>query len=69
MLNHAKLHQLHTILDMLYAAYKEGTLTELEYLASVKPIDCAIGKLEMTILRDTLVWQESSLPRTLKPRC
>jgi len=69
MLNQAKLYQLHTILKMLYCAYREGTLTEAAYLESVKPIDDAIDKLEMAILRDSLVWQESFLQHTLKPKC
>ena len=69
MLNQARHYQLHVILKMLYCAYKEGTLTEAAYLESVKPIDDAIGKLEMAILQDTLVWQESFLQHTLKPKC
>ena len=69
MLNHTRLHQLHTIVDMLYHAYKDETLTEVEYLKSVKPIDIAIGNLEMAILQDTLASQVSFLPHTQKPKC
>ena len=69
MLNQARLYQLHVILKMLYCAYKEGTLTKVAYLESVKPIDDAITKLEMAILRDSLVWQEPFLQHTLKPKC
>lgn len=69
MLNHTKLHQLQNILRMLYWAYEEGTLSESEYVESVKPIDSAIGKLEMAILQDTLAWKVSSLPHIQKPKC
>ena len=69
MSHHAKLHQLYTILDRLYEAYKDHTLTEAEYRQSIKPIDNAIGKFEMAILQDTLASQVSFLPHIPKPKC
>ena len=69
MLNQERLYHLHTILEMLYRAYKKEILSEAAYLESVKPIDAAIDKLEMAILRDSLVWKESFLQHTLKPKC
>jgi hypothetical protein len=69
MLKQARHYQLHMILKMLYRAYREGTLTKAAYLESVKPIDDAIDKLEMAILKDSLVLQESFSQHTLKPKC
>ena len=52
-----------------YLSYERGDITEEEYLIKIKPIDLAIGQLEMAILRDTLVWKESFLQHTLKLKC
>ena len=52
-----------------YAAYKNEEITEHEYLQRAKPIDIAIGELEMAILQDTLALKESFLLHTLKLKC
>jgi hypothetical protein len=44
-----------------YKKYKSGNITEKEYLLRAKPIDMAIGKLEIATLQDTLVSQVTSL--------
>jgi hypothetical protein len=44
-----------------YKKYKSGNITEKEYLIRAKPIDIAIGRLEMATLQDTLVLQGTSL--------
>lgn len=51
-----------------YISYRQGDITEEEYLTRAKPIDMEIGALEMSILRDTLGLKESFLPhiQTLK---
>jgi len=49
-----------------YRSYKKGNITEQEYLIKIRPIDLAIGELEMAILRDTLALKASFLPHTLK---
>ena len=43
-----------------YLSYTAGEITEKEYLERAKPIDKAIGNLEMAILRGTLAAQRSS---------
>ncbi len=58
--------QLHNILMKEYILYKQGLISEKEYCIRVKPIDMAIGKLEMAILQDSLVWKESSLQHAQK---
>ena len=67
--SHFKLYQLHVVLNMLYSDYVEGQISEQEYLSRAKPLDIAIGKLEMLILQDTLAWPVSFLPHTPKPEC
>ena len=49
-----------------YISYKQGDITEEEYLIRAKPIDRGITILEMSILRDTLGLQESFLPHIQK---
>ena len=61
--------ELHRELMNEYIAYKDDKITEQEYLLRVKPLDIAIGEIEMAILRDTLALKESFLPHTLKPKC
>lgn len=51
-----------------YISYKEGDITEEEYLTRAKPIDLKISTLEMSILRDTLGLKESFLPHIQKPK-
>lgn len=51
-----------------YISYKQGNITEKEYLIRAKPIDMAISALEMFILRDTLGLKEAFLPHIQKPR-
>jgi len=51
-----------------YISYKQGDITEEEYLIRAKPIDMGIGTLEMSILRDTLGLKESFLPHIQKPK-
>ena len=67
--SHFKLYQLHVVLNKFYDAYVEGLITEQEYISRAKPLDIAIGKLEMVILQDSLAWPVSFLPHTLKPEC
>lgn len=55
-----KLSQLQKILEAHYQHYKLGKINEKEYLARIKPVDEAIGKLEMSTLRDTLFLRGSS---------
>ena len=52
------LQQLQKKLMNEYLAYKDGTISEKEYLARAKPLDEAIGDLEMATLRDTPLWRE-----------
>ena len=55
------------ILEKNYKLYKSGKISEKEYLIRVKPIDEAIGKLEMATLRGTPLWKEAFLHCFLKP--
>ncbi len=50
-----------------YLSYKEEVISEKEYLARAKPIDMAIGKLEMAILQDTPAWKEVFSQLSLTP--
>ena len=49
-----------------YISYKQGDITEEEYLIRAKPIDKRISTLEMSILRDTLGLKEAFLPHIQK---
>ena len=55
-----KLSRLQKILEEHYLHYQLGEITEKEYLIRVKPIDEAIGKLEMATLQGTPAWRGSS---------
>ncbi len=55
------------MLEENYKQYTSGEITEKEYLARVKPIDKAIGKLEMATLQGTPVLQVASLQHSPKP--
>ena len=57
--NANKLQQLQKMLMDEYLSYRAGTISEKEYLARARPIDEAIGKLEMATLRDTPLWKET----------
>ena len=58
--NTNELHQLQKKLMDEYLSYKAGAINEKEYLARAKPIDEAIGRLEMATLRGTPLWKEIS---------
>jgi len=60
MLNTFDLHQLRKMLYMEYKQYKDGLISEKQYLALIKPIDQAIDKLEMSTLPDNPVLKGSS---------
>ena len=65
--NELLLRQLQKKLMNEYNAYKEGVISEKEYLARAKPLDEAIGDLEMAILRGTPVWREAFSQHSRKP--
>lgn len=65
---HKQLFSLQKQLMQEYISYKQGDITEEEYLIRAKPIDMGIGTLEMSILRDTLGLKESFLPHIQKPK-
>ncbi len=50
---------LQKMLEENYKLYKSGEISEKEYLTRVKPIDEAIGELEMATLRGTPLWKEA----------
>ena len=43
-----------------YITYKEGRISQQEYLKRVKPIDQAIDNIEMSTLQDTPALKEPS---------
>ncbi len=57
---HIKLQQLQKTLMNEYLSYRAGAISEKEYLTRAKPIDMAIGKLEMSTLPGTLALKGSS---------
>ena len=61
-----KLVTLHQNLMGEYMAYKNGDITQEEYLMRVKPLDIEIGKIEMATLQGSLVLEESFLQHVLK---
>jgi len=61
------LKQLQNSLTNEYNSYRKGAISEIEYCARVKPIDEAIGKLEMATLQDTLALRGSSSLLSQKP--
>ena len=67
MFNENKLMQLQKELEAQYKRYHSGEITEKEYLTIVKPIDEAIGNLEMATLRGTPVWKEAFLQHSQTP--
>ena len=60
------LQRLHKKLMDEYLSYRAGPISEKEYLARAKPIDEAIGNMEMATLRDTIASIRSSSPCTPK---
>jgi hypothetical protein len=44
----------HRLLEREYKRYRSGEISEKEYLRRAKPIDRAIGNMEMATLRDTI---------------
>ena len=54
------LYHLHKRLELAYKWYKNGIISEEEYLAFIKPIDQAIDGLEMSTLLDSPVLRGSS---------
>ena len=62
-----KLQQLQKILMDEYNSYRAGVISEKEYLIRAKPIDEAIGNLEMATLRGTPALRGLSLPLSRTP--
>ena len=46
-------------LEAQYRQYRSGKISEKEYLVRIKPIDMAIGELEMATLQDMSVLREA----------
>ena len=67
MMNTNPLQQLQKTLMGEYLSYRAGEITEKEYRNRAKPLDEAIGKLEMATLRGTPVWREAFSQRSQKP--
>ncbi len=61
------LDHLHKRLELAYKWYKNGIISEEDYLVFIKPIDQAIDSLEMSTLLDTPVCQGSSSPLSHMP--
>ncbi len=61
MLDTSSLYQLHTMLEKEYKQYKDGSISEKQYLTLIKPIDEAIDNIEISTLQDTLALKGSSL--------
>ena len=56
-----ELLNLQKILMKEYVSYRAGDITVQEYLIRAKPLDKAIGKLEMSTLQDTLAYKVTFL--------
>ena len=63
-MNNKTLQQLQKKLMKEYVAYRAGEISEQEYLLRAKPLDEAIGKLEMATLRCTPSLEISSSERS-----
>jgi hypothetical protein len=61
------LRLLQKMLEEYYSQYRSGEITEKEYLILIKPIDEAIGNLEMATLQDILALRGSSSPHSHTP--
>ena len=55
-----KLSVLRNRLMQEYITYKEGLISQQEYLKRIKPIDQAIDNIEMSTLQDTPALKEPS---------
>ncbi len=55
-----ELYLLQKILENEYFLYKRGFISESEYICRAKPVDMAIGNLEMSNLLGTLALKEAS---------
>ena len=60
------LKRLQKKLEEQYRFYGLGIISEEEYLKRAKPLDTAIGELEMATLSDILVLKEAFAPHALK---
>ena len=60
MFNSSKLYRLQHSLHKIYARYRNGLITQKEYIATIKPIDKEIDKLEMSTLQDIPALKGSS---------
>jgi len=60
-----ELSHLQKVLEFEYLLHRQGIVSEKEYLDRVRPIDKAIGELEMTTLQGTPVLQVTSLQHSL----
>ena len=60
MANTFSLDQLHIMMEWEYKQYKDGFISEKQYLTLIKPIDQVIDNIEMSILQELPVWKESS---------
>ena len=67
MFDENRLRQLQKELEAQYKRYRSGEITEKEYLDRAKPLDEAIGSLEMATLRGTPVWKEAFSQHSHKP--
>ncbi len=61
MLNTFNLNQLHNMLEKEYKQYKDGFISEKQYLTLIKPIDQAIDNIEMSTLLDIPALKEAFL--------
>ena len=61
-----RLKRLQKRLEEQYRFYCLGIISEEEYLKRAKPIDQAIGEVEMATLSDTLVLKEAFSLHALK---
>jgi hypothetical protein len=66
MLDKHGLKFLYRLLEAYYIRYKEGKISEKEYLAYIKPIDKAINIIELSTLQDNPAQKESFLSQPQK---
>ena len=62
-----KLTILRNKLTQEYHAYREGFISQQEYLKRIKPIDQAIDNIEMSTLQGTLALRGSSSQLSQQP--
>jgi len=56
----AILQRLHKVLEEHYSLYRRGVICEKIYLEAIRPIDKAIGEVEMAIFQNTSSLTKSS---------